>query len=237
MLPNNIPDIQRTNLATTVLDLKAMGINDLLRFDFMDPPPVQTLITAMEQLYALGALDSEGLLTRLGRRMAEFPMEPQLSKMLILSVDLGCSDEILSIVAMLSVQSVFYRPKEKQAVADAKKAKFHQPEGDHLTLLAVYNGWRASNFSNSWCYENFIQARSLRRAQDVRKQLVGIMDRHHQDLISCGRNYQKVVRAICGGYFRHAAKKDPQEGYKTLVEGTPVYIHPSSSLFNKNPEW
>jgi ATP-dependent RNA helicase DHX8/PRP22 len=117
------------NLSNMVLMLKAMGINDLLNFPFMDPPPVQTLITAMELLYQLGSLDTEGLLTRLGRKMAEFPLTPQLSKMLILSVDLGCSDEILTIVAMLSVQNIFYRPKEKQAAADAKKAKFHQPEG------------------------------------------------------------------------------------------------------------
>ncbi|TCD63346.1 DEAH-box ATP-dependent RNA helicase prp22 [Steccherinum ochraceum] len=237
MLPNSIPDIQRTNLSSTILMLKAMGVNDLLSFDFMDPPPAQTLLTALESLYALSALDDEGLLTRLGRKMADFPMEPSLAKMLIASVELGCSEEILSIVAMLSVQSVFYRPKEKQGQADSKKAKFHQPEGDHLTLLTVYNGWKASSFSNPWCYENFIQARSMRRAQDVRKQLLGIMDRYKHDIVSSGKDFNRVRRAICSGFFRNAAKKDPQEGYKTLVEGTPVYIHPSSALFNRNPEW
>lgn len=61
--------------------------------------------------------------------------------------------------------------------------------------------------------------------------------RYKHDIVSCGRNYKKVCRALVGGYFRNAAKKDPQEGYKTLLEGTPVYIHPSSSLFNQNPEW
>ncbi|KAJ3233991.1 DEAH-box ATP-dependent RNA helicase prp22 [Chytriomyces hyalinus] len=237
MLPNTVPEIQRRNLANTVLMLKAMGINDLLNFPFMDPPPVNTMITAMELLFQLGALDTEGLLTRLGRKMAEFPLEPELAKILILSVDLGCSDEILTIVAMLSAENIFYRPKEKQGQADQKKAKFHQPEGDHLTLLAVYNGWKASKFSNAWCYENFIQARSMRRAQDVRKQMLGIMDRYHQDIVSCGKNYNKVRRAIAGGFFKNVAKKDPQEGYKTLVEGTPVYIHPSSAIFNKQPEW
>lgn len=237
MLPNPIPDIQRQNLAYTILMLKAMGINDLLNFDFMDPPPTQTMITALEQLYALSALDDEGLLTRLGRKMADFPMEPQQAKMLIASVDLGCSEEILSVVAMLSVQNVFYRPKDKQAQADSKKAKFHQPEGDHLTLLTVYNAWKQNNWANAWCYENYIQARSMRRAQDVRKQLLGIMDRYKHDVVSAGRDYNRVRRAICSGFFRHAAKKDPQEGYKTLVEGTPVYIHPSSALFNRNPEW
>ncbi|KAF9024147.1 P-loop containing nucleoside triphosphate hydrolase protein [Hymenopellis radicata] len=237
MLPNSIPDIQRTNLASTILQLKAMGINDLLSFDFMDPPPAQTMLTALESLYALSALDDEGLLTRLGRKMADFPMDPPMAKMLIASVELGCSEEILSVVAMLSVQSVFYRPKEKQGQADSKKAKFHQPEGDHLTLLTVYNGWKAANFSNPWCYENFIQARGMRRAQDVRKQLLGIMDRYKHDILSAGRDYNRVRLAICSGFFRNAAKKDPQEGYKTLVEGTPVYIHPSSALFNRNPEW
>ncbi|XP_039268020.2 ATP-dependent RNA helicase DHX8-like [Styela clava] len=237
MLTTAVPEIQRTNLASTVLSLKAMGINDLLSFDFMDPPPMETLVTAMEQLYHLSALDDEGLLTRLGRRMAEFPLEPMLCKMLIMSVHLGCSDEILTIVSMLSVQNVFYRPKEKQALADQKKAKFHQNEGDHLTLLAVYNSWKSNKFSNPWCYENFVQARTLRRAQDVRKQMLGIMDRHKLDVVTCGKNTAKVQKAICSGYFRNSAKKDPQEGYRTLVDQQVVYIHPSSSLFNRQPEW
>lgn len=239
MLPNPIPDIQRQNLSSTILMLKAMGINDLLNFDFMDPPPSQTLLTALENLYALSALDDEGLLTRLGRKMADFPMEPQMAKMLIASVDLGCSEEVLSIVAMLSVQNVFYRPKDKQAQADAKKARFFQPEGDQLTLLTVYKGWEASKFSQPWCMDNFIQGRSMKRAQDVRKQLLSIMDRYSHDVVSCGKNYNRVRRAIASGYFRNAAKKDPQEGYKCLAEGSgsTVYIHPSSSLFNRAPEY
>lgn len=237
MLQTNVPEIQRTNMATTVLSLKAMGINDLLAFDFMDPPPMETLITAMESLYQLGALDDEGLLTRLGRRMAEFPLDPMLCKMLIMSVQLGCSDEILTIVSMLNVQNVFYRPKEKQQVADQRKSKFHQPEGDHLTLLTVYNAWKNNKFSNAWCFENFIQARTLRRSQDVRKQMLGIMDRHKLECVSAGRNTAKVQKAICSGYFRHAAKKDPQDGYRTLVDQQQVFIHPSSAMFNRQPDW
>ncbi|KAF7286144.1 hypothetical protein GWI33_007392 [Rhynchophorus ferrugineus] len=212
MLPTPVPEIQRTNLATTVLQLKTMGINDLLHFDFMDAPPVESLIMALEQLHSLSALDDEGLLTRLGRRMAEFPLEPNLSKMLIM-------------------------PKDKQALADQKKAKFNQPEGDHLTLLAVYNSWKNNKFSNAWCYENFVQIRTLKRAQDVRKQLLGIMDRHKLDVVSAERNTVRVQKAICSGFFRNAAKKDPQEGYRTLVDSQVVYIHPSSALFNRQPEW
>lgn len=236
MLPNPVPEIQRTNLGNTVLQMKAMGINDMLGFDFMDAPPVQTMVSAMEHLYALGALDDEGLLTRLGRKMAEFPLEPPLSKCILASVDFGCSDELITIVAMLSVQNVFYRPREKQTQADAKKSKFHQPEGDHLTMLAVYTAWKTSKFSNPWCFENFIQARAMRRAQDVRKQLIGIMDRYKLEVVSAGKNFTKVRKAIVSGFFDHAAKKDPMEGYKTLTDGQPVYIHPSSALFNHNPD-
>ncbi|KAL8666327.1 MAG: hypothetical protein Q9202_001598 [Teloschistes flavicans] len=236
MLPTSIPEIQRQNLSHSILMLKAMGINDLLHFDFMDPPPPNTMLTALEELYALSALDDEGLLTRLGRKMAEFPMEPALAKVLIFSVDMGCSEEILSIVAMLSVQTVFYRPKEKQEQADKKKSKFHDPHGDHLTLLNVYNGWKQSKFSEAWCFENFIQARNMRRAQDVRQQLVSIMERDRHQIISCGRNTMKARQALCSGFFRNAARKDPQEGYKTLIEGTPVYMHPSAALFGKPAE-
>jgi ATP-dependent RNA helicase DHX8/PRP22 len=237
MLPTSIPEIQRQNLSLTILMLKAMGINDLLHFDFLDPPPTNTMLTALEELYALSALDDEGLLTRLGRKMADFPMDPGLAKTLIASVDLGCSEEILTINAMLSLPTVFYRPKEKQTQADQKKAKFHDPHGDHLTLLNVYNGWKQNKFANPWCFENFIQARSMRRAKDVRDQLVKIMERYKHPITSCGRATDKVRQALCSGFFRNSARKDPQEGYKTLIEQTPVYLHPSSALFGKQAEW
>jgi ATP-dependent RNA helicase DHX8/PRP22 len=237
MLQTNVPELQRTNLASTVLSLKAMGINDLLQFDFMDPPPMETLISAMQSLYHLGALDEEGLLTKLGRRMAEFPLEPQLSKVLIMSVHLRCSDEVLTIVSMLSVQNVFYRPKEKQQLADQRKAKFNQPEGDHLTLLAVFNAWKHSKFSDPWCFDNFVQARTLKRSSDIRKQLLGIMDRHKLDIITCGNQVAQVQKCILSGFFTKCAKRDAQEGYRTLVDQQVVFIHPSSAVFQRQPDW
>jgi ATP-dependent RNA helicase DHX8/PRP22 len=191
----------------------------------------------MDQLHALSALDDEGLLTKLGRRMAEFPLEPQLSKMLIMSVHLGAADEALTIVSMLSVQNIYYRPKERAELADQRKARFHQAEGDHLTLLSVYNAWKNNNFSSTWCFENFVQQRSLKRAQDIRKQMLGIMDRHKLDVLSCGKNIVKVQKSICSGFFRNVAKRDPQDGYRTLVDNQIVYVHPSSAIYQRQPEW
>ncbi|TRX97603.1 hypothetical protein FHL15_001358 [Xylaria flabelliformis] len=240
MLPTTIPDIQRQNLSTTILMLKAMGINDLLHIGFMDPPPINTMLSALEELYALGALDDEGLLTRLGRKIADFPLEPSLAKMLIAASELGCSDEILSIVSMLNSTNVFYRPKEKQAQADQKKAKFHDPHGDHLTLLNVFNSWRQHDYSSPWCFENFIQARSMKQAKNIREQLCKVMERYRQPIIACGSKTEQVRRAICTGFFRNAARRDAGAGsgcYKTVIESTPVQLYPSSALFGKHAEW
>ncbi|XP_065865463.1 probable pre-mRNA-splicing factor ATP-dependent RNA helicase DEAH5 [Euphorbia lathyris] len=231
------PEIQRINLAYPVLTLMAMGISDLFSYDFMDPPSSQALTSAIGQLYGLGSLDEEGLLTKTGRLMAEFPLEPPLSKMLLASVELGCSDEILTIIAMIQTGNIFYRPREKQAQADQKKANFFQPEGDHLTLLAIYEAWKAKGFSGPWCFENFIQFRSLRRSQDVRKQLLTLMHNYKLDVKSAGNNSVKIRKALTAGFFFHAARKDPQGGYRTLVNNQVAYVHPSSSLYHVQPDW
>ena len=144
MFPSTIPEIQRTNLANTVLLLKSLGVKNLLEFDFMDPPPQDNILNSMYQLWVLGALDNVGSMTPLGKHMSEFPMEPSLSKILITSVEYGCSEEMLTIVSMLSVPSVFFRPKERQEESDAAREKFYVAESDHLTLLHVYSLWRTN---------------------------------------------------------------------------------------------
>lgn len=101
------------------------------------------MLNSMYQLWVLGALDNVGDLTPVGRKMSEFPMEPSMAKMLIASVEYKCSAEMLTIVSMLSVPSVFYRPKERMEEADAAREKFNVPESDHLTLLNVFNQWKS----------------------------------------------------------------------------------------------
>ncbi|CAN3358906.1 pre-mRNA-splicing factor ATP-dependent RNA helicase Prp22p [Diutina catenulata] len=238
MAANSTPEIQRQNLSHTILMLKAMGIHNMLTFDFMDPPPKSAMILALNDLYILGALDEDGYLTELGRRMTDFPMEPALAKTLIVSsVDYHCSAEMISIVAMLSVQNIWFRPKDKAAAADQRKARFHNSQSDHLTLLNVYRGWELNDRSTRWCQENYIQERSMRRAYDVRKQLVSIMDRSKQPILSCGSDLDSIRRAIVAGFFKHSAKRDRYEGYRTVAEQNPVFIHPSSCLFGKHPEY
>ncbi|KAG8009853.1 putative pre-mRNA-splicing factor ATP-dependent RNA helicase mog-4 [Nibea albiflora] len=225
MEETTVPEIQRTNLGNVVLLLKSLGINDLIHFDFMDPPPHETLVLALEQLYALGALNHLGELTKLGRRMAELPVDPMLSKMILASEQYKCSEEVLTIAAMLSVNnSIFYRPKDKVVHADNARMNFVVPGGDHLVLLNVYTQWVESGYSTQWCYENFIQFRSMRRARDVRDQLEGLMDRI------------EVEVAVTAGYFYHTARLS-KGGYKTVKHQQTVYVHPNSSLFEEQPRW
>ena len=119
MEADTVPEIQRTNLGNVVLMLKSLGIHDLVNFDFMDPPPAEALLRALEQLYALGALNDRGELTKLGRRMAEFPLDPQLAKALLAAERFGVTEEVATVCAMVSVGSaVFFRPKDKALHAD-----------------------------------------------------------------------------------------------------------------------
>ncbi|XP_012538179.1 pre-mRNA-splicing factor ATP-dependent RNA helicase DHX16 [Monomorium pharaonis] len=235
---NTIPEIQRINLGNAVLTLKALGIDDLMHFDFLDPPPPETLILAMEQLYALGALNHRGELTKLGRRMAEFPLDPMMAKMLLASEKYRCSEEVATIAAMLSVNgAIFYRPKDKIIHADAARKNFHVPGGDHLTLLNVYNQWAQSDFSTHWCYENFIQHRSMKRARDVREQLVGLMQRVEMELVSGITETVNIRKAITAGYFYHVARLSKGGSYKTAKHNQQVAIHPTSSLVQEIPRW
>ncbi|XP_062395625.1 pre-mRNA-splicing factor ATP-dependent RNA helicase DHX16 [Sardina pilchardus] len=237
MEETTVPEIQRTNLGNVVLLLKSLGINDLIHFDFMDPPPHETLVLALEQLYALGALNHLGELTKLGRRMAELPVDPMLSKMILASEQYKCSEEVLSIAAMLSVNnSIFYRPKDKVVHADNARMNFVVPGGDHMVLLNVYGQWVESGYSTQWCYENFIQFRSMKRARDVREQLEGLMDRIEVEVCSSQEDSVPIRKAVTAGYFYHTARLS-KGGYKTVKHQQTVYVHPNSSLFEEQPRW
>ncbi|UZJ54921.1 hypothetical protein CBS101457_004241 [Exobasidium rhododendri] len=235
------PEIQRTNLSNVVLLLKSLGINDLLNFDFLDPPATDTLMRSLELLYALGALNDVGELTKLGRRMAEFPVDPMLSKAILASEKYECTDEVLSIVSMLQESSaLFYRPKDKKLHADkARAALSHATGGDMFTLLNVWEAWVESNYSFSWCMENFIQPKVLSRIRDVRDQLASLCER--VELIpEANKNSSDVtpiMKSLTAGYFSNTARlqKGGGGGYRAIKQNASVHIHPSSGLFKEVP--
>ncbi|EYU46830.1 hypothetical protein ABFS82_04G005500 [Erythranthe guttata] len=240
LVPQTYPEILRSNLANTVLTLKKLGIDDLVHFDFMDPPAPETLMRALEVLNYLGALDDEGNLTKLGEIMSEFPLDPQMGKMLVVSPEFNCSNEILSISAMLSVPNCFIRPRDAQKAADEAKARFGHVDGDHLTLLNVYHAYKQNKEDPQWCYDNFVNHRAMKSADNVRQQLARIMARFNLKLCSTdfsSRDYYVNIRkAMLAGYFMQVAHLEHSGHYLTVKDNQVVHLHPSNCLDHK-PEW
>ncbi|XP_012275192.1 pre-mRNA-splicing factor ATP-dependent RNA helicase PRP16 [Orussus abietinus] len=231
LLSTGVPEIQRTNLANTVLLLKSLGVQDLLAFHFMDPPPQDNILNSLYQLWILGALDNTGRLTPLGRQMAEFPLDPPQCQMLIVASQLGCTADILIIVSMLSVPSIFYRPKGREEDSDSAREKFQVPESDHLTYLNVYNQWKSNGYSSSWCNEHFIHAKAMRKVREVRQQLEEILKQQKMEVISCGTDWDVVRKCICSAYFHQAARLKGIGEYVNCRTGMPCHLHPTSALF------
>ena len=206
LLATTVPEIQRTNLANVVLLLKSLGVEDLMAFHFMDPPPQDNLLNSQYQLWTLGSLDNTGGLTPLGRAMVEFPLDPALSKMLLAAVDMGCSDDILTIVSMLSVPALFYRPKEREEEADNMREKFQVPESDHLTYLNIYRQWKLQKYSMNWCNKHFLHYKALKKVREVRQQLKEIMDQQKLEVVSAGNDEDLIRKCICTAYFHQACR-------------------------------
>lgn len=230
MFETTLPEIQRTNLSNTVLILKSLGVEEISDFDFMDRPPNDTLMASLYELWTLGALDNFGKLTTLGKKMSLFPMDPSLSKLIIIAEDYKCTEEIITIVSMLSVPSVFYRPKERAEESDAAREKFNVPESDHLMLLNIYQHWQRNGYSNSWCSKHFLHSKTLKRARDIRQQLVEIMSKQKISLESVS-DWDIVRRVLCSAYFHQAACAKGIGEYVHLRSGMPCHLHVTSSLY------
>lgn len=231
---NPVPEIQRTNLGNVVLMLKSLGLDNLLQFDFMDPPSPEGLSKALELLYSLGALNSKGQLTKLGRKMAEFPLDPMLSKCILVAEKYKCTDEVVSIISLLTIQNMLFITPAKENAVQAENAHkaLYQPSGDHMTLLHIWNQWVEYNFSKQYCIENFLQYKSLQKARLTRDQLVNLMDRVECPLVSTPdpSDSNPILKSLTAGFFPNIARLEKGGDYKTIKNHQSVHIHPSSSL-------
>ncbi|KAJ6144538.1 Pre-mRNA-splicing factor ATP-dependent RNA helicase PRP43 [Penicillium chermesinum] len=223
LIEQTYPEILRSNLASTVLELKKLGIDDLVHFDLMDPPAPETLMRALEELNYLSSL----------------------AVMLISSPEFYCSNEILSIVSLLSVPNVFVRPASQRKRADEMKNLFAHPDGDHLSMLNVYHAFKspvAQENPRQWCHDHFLSLRSLQSADNVRMQLLRIMEREELDMVSTPfddkKYYENIRRALCAGFFMQVAKKEAQgkSVYSTIKDNQNVLLHPSTVLAH-DAEW
>jgi pre-mRNA-splicing factor ATP-dependent RNA helicase DHX15/PRP43 len=249
------PEILRSNLASVVLQLKRLGIDDLVHFDFLDPPAPETLMRALELLNYLGALDDEGELTKLGRDMSDFPLDPQLAAVLLAAPKFGCLSEALSIIAMLSVQNPFQRPADQKKQADDARSAFAHADGDHLTLLNLLRQYmldpEARRDPSQWSWNNYLNPRAMKAAVDIRSQLERVCLRqvkmesssvlaHKQsppDWDISSSQSAAIRRALLAGFFMQAARQHRANGeYRTVKDEQLVRLHPSTDL-SHIPQW
>lgn len=240
LIEQTYPEILRSNLANTVLELKKLGVEDLVHFDLMDPPAPETMMRALEELNYLACLDDDGELTTLGSLASEFPLDPSLAVMLISSPEFYCSNEVLSITSLLSVPQIFVRPANNRKRADEMKSHFSHPDGDHLTMLNAYHAYKGQAASDptsakQWCHEHFLSFRHLSSADSVRTQLKRIMETNGLDLLSTpfeDKNYyNNIRRSLLAGFFMQVAMKESSgKLYRTVKDDQAVLIHPSTVL-------
>ena len=238
------PEIQRSNLAPMILQLKALGIDNVLRFNFLTAPPSDLFVRALELLFSIGALDEYAKLTRpLGMRMAELSVEPMMAKVLLSAPSLGCLSEILSIAAMISLQSaVWYTEAGEKGAMDSARRKFAAEEGDHLTLLNVYQTFVTKGKKESkWCHDNGLNYKSMTRAVSIRNQLRRYLERFGIDVtesLAKGRQFDdssgkasQIRRCLTLGYFAHAARMQPDGTFSPVNGGLTLHAHPTSLMF------
>jgi len=232
-----VPEIQRSNLSSVCLTMLNIGIENIQGFDFMDAPSSDDINAAIRQLKLLSAVNEEGKLTDLGRKMAGFPLEPRLTSVIIAAGELGCGEEILTIIALATGETIFNVPasKERREEAELIHKKFAANEGDLVTLLNTWKAFRASNQSAQWCQEQYLISRHLQFAADVRKQLVSLC--HNCGIkLESNRDMDVVRKALASGLFMNVAQLTIDGHYVALDSGQQCHIHPQSVLFRKKPE-
>ncbi|CAL5192305.1 unnamed protein product [Lathyrus oleraceus] len=241
-----VPEIQRSSLAGSVLYLKSLDLPDIdiLKFDFLDSPSSESLQDALKQLYLIDAIDENGAITSIGRKMAELPLEPSLSRTLMEANNYGCITEALTVAAMLSTETALL-PGQSKTEKKRKRPLSNLPDGfglgDHIQLLQIYERWYQTDYDIGWCKDHGLQVRGMTFARDVRKQLSQILQKIAKEPLDIKENrkgeefrrdYRNLRKALCVGYANQLAeRKMHHNGYRTLgFRGQIVQVHPSSSL-------
>jgi len=244
---DNTPEILRCDLSEALLKMKARGVDDVLNFPFLTPPPREALEKALMQLLQLGALNEDGKISKIGLPVARLPLTPSLGRVIVEAATLDCLLEVIDIVACLSVENIFLNVDTEDARGKAQEARqqLFRRQGDHLTLLAAVQAY-ASETSRRWCDDHLISHRAMKGAMDVRKQLraqckqAKLLPEKAEVETENGPPYEAVsdniLKAFVRGFMNNIARLCPDGSYKTFIGNQTVAIHPSSVLFGRKVE-
>ncbi|ORZ37388.1 putative ATP-dependent RNA helicase DHX33 [Catenaria anguillulae PL171] len=228
-------EIQRANLSNVVLQLKAAGVDNVLDFDFIERPSQDALVAAHQTLVALGAIDrATRALTPTGRDMSKYPLDPSVSRVLVDAVkNANVTLDLLTVLALLSQETVFYTPSGGDARDDAleQRRKFVSSDGDLITWLNVVRAYEEVKGDDKWCQGHYVNARNIRQVLNVRKQLVdqvgasSVTTRHAAP--------DELLPQLLRGFFGQVAFLQPNGRFSTVSGRHEVSIHPSSVLFGR----
>ena len=243
-----VPEIQRSSLTNVMLSLKCMGIRNVLHFDYLDPPSEKMILEALKQLYYYQCIDADGRVTPLGRQLVQYPLQPSLARAVIRSRQLGCSETLLPIIAMLSVENTLIKPGSKKLVEEAELAHKRLKEigggnSDFATLLTTYKLCHDSEKPHEWCKNNFVHWRSMKTAKSILEQVKAILDNQEvafdSSVATGNASLGELVRqSLCYGLYNRVARKASSGHSFRTMDGhsTTVYLHPSSVLFGKDSQ-
>ncbi len=244
------PEILRTNLASVILQMTSLGLGDVGRFPFVDPPDQRNVKAGVQLLEELGALDVRGSdrrhrLTKLGRRLVVLPIDPRLARMVVEADRLGCLREMLVVAAALSIQDPRERPAEQQAQADQKHARFRDEKSDFMTLLNLWRYVRtqqkelSSSAFRRMCKAEYLNYLRIREWQDLEAQLRQVAK---QIKLSVGPVAEEpdddaIHQALLSGLLSHIGLRDPDRRDYLGARNTRFSIFPGSGLFKKQPQY
>jgi ATP-dependent helicase HrpA len=234
------PEILRTNLASVILQMIALGLGDLAAFPFIDPPDQRNVAAGVQLLEELGALEERTKLTPLGRRLAQLPVDPRLARMVIEAERNGCLREVMVIAAALSIQDPRERPLDKQAQADQQHARFTDKDSDFTAFLNLWVYLQeqqkalSSNQFRKMCKAQYLNYLRVREWQDIFSQVRAALGVPLGDVPA---EPLKVHLSLLSGLLSHIGLKDPEKNEYLGARGAKFAIFPGSALFKRAPRW
>ncbi|MCE7630126.1 ATP-dependent RNA helicase HrpA, partial [Vibrio fluvialis] len=242
------PEILRTNLASVILQMTALGLGDIEAFPFVEAPDKRNIQDGVRLLEELGAINADAndpkkRLTEVGRKLARLPIDPRLARMVLEAPRFGCLKEVMVIASGLSIQDPRERPSDKQQSADDKHRRFHHEESDFLTLVNLWDYLKqqqkalSSNHFRRQCKQDYLNYLRVREWQDVYFQLHQSMREMEYKLNDEPGSYEGVHSAILVGLLSHIGAKDQEKNEYHGARNARFNIFPASGLFKKQPKW
>jgi HrpA-like RNA helicase len=234
------PELIRSNLVEFILRLKSMGVKDISKFETLTEADRSTISRALENLYFLEILDDKLNLTELGKKTCDLPLDPRLAVALFHAGEtkFKCTEEILAIVSMLSIQNLFQQPKDPSNLMKAKQT-LGVIEGDHLTLLNIFKQYKyCKTGRNKFCKDLYLNENAMKGVEEMFNNLKLYLKKYDIRIISSLDNDgDDVLKSFLKGFFLNIAQKQNDGSYRSLRWNTSLFIHPTSVVYTIMPEF